>query len=253
MPVVRSRGFEIAFDVDGDGPVLTLLPGLFMGRSRWHDVGYVDALRDRFRLVTIDPLGSGDSDKALDVGAYAADLLAADTIAVLDAADVRRTAMWGYSRGAGLAADVAVLYPERVSALIAGGAPILIPRSHLPPDPASVAALRASDWPAFWDRFGMSIPVEVRERMESTNDPQVAAALVEGTVGDVVGPDRVRCPIMQYVGGGEWFWTVVRDEAEQLGSRFHQIGELGHAETFMACDTVVPLVDAFLRDASPGS
>jgi pimeloyl-ACP methyl ester carboxylesterase len=245
MTIVRSRGFEIAYEATGTGPAVVLLPGVMMPRARWWHAGYVEALAGRHTVITIDPLGLGESSQALDPAAYRADLLASDTIAVLDQEGVEQAVLWGYSRGAGLASDVAALFPDRVRGLIAGGATVLIPRSALPPDPAGVAALRAGDWDGYWERFPMPLPSEVKADFERWNDPMVAAALVEGTTGDI---DRsgLSCPVLLYVGGGEWFWEVVRDEANQLGARFERIGELGHAETFLARDTVVPLVDDFV-------
>ena len=245
MTIVRSRGFDIAYEATGSGPAVVLLPGVMMPRTRWRQAGYVEALAERYTVITVDPLGLGESSQILDPGAYRADLLALDTIAVLDQEGVEQAVLWGYSRGAGLAADVASLFPGRVASLIAGGATVLIPRSALPPDPASIAALRARDWAGYWERFPMPLPSEVKAEMEAWNDPMVAAALVEGTTGDV---DRagLSCPALLYVGGGEWFWEVVRDEANQLGARFEKIGELGHAGTFLACDTLVPLVEDFM-------
>jgi pimeloyl-ACP methyl ester carboxylesterase len=243
---VQSRGHDIAYTAAGSGPVVVLLPGMFMGRVRWIETGYLNALADDYRLLAIDPLGFGDSDKPHDPAQYHAAGLAADTLAVLDAEGVDQAHLWGYSRGTGLAADLACLHPQRCRSLVVGGSPILIPRSALPPNPDMVDALRAGDWERTWEAFGSDLPAEVTALMQQRNDPVACAAAYQGLVEDV---DRstLACPVLFYVGGGEWFWEVVRDEADSTGARLEVIGDLDHAATFQASDTVIPLVNDFLR------
>jgi len=99
----QSRGFKISYDDAGQGPVIVLIPGLTMSAADWRDAGYVDQLAVSHRVLSVDPLGNGVSDKPHDPGAYAYPAVAADVVAVMDAAGVDRATVWGYSRGAALA------------------------------------------------------------------------------------------------------------------------------------------------------
>ena len=97
-------GFRVAYDVTGSGPAVTLLSGFMMDRDTWRAAGYVAQLASRFTVVSVDPLGHGESDRPHDPAAYADDRLVEHVVAVLDAEDIASTMIWGFSRGAGIAA-----------------------------------------------------------------------------------------------------------------------------------------------------
>ena len=102
-----------------------------MTTKRWALAGY-PALASRFQLITLDTLGHGKSDQPRDPAAYDRRGVAADVIAVMDAAGIGSAHVWGYSRGGAIAANVATLYPERVRGLITGGF-LPVPTSEGPP------------------------------------------------------------------------------------------------------------------------
>ena len=81
---MRSRGFEIAYRTEGRGPTLLLLSGWSMKADQWWESGYVDALRDEFRVIAVDRLGHGRSDKPHVASAYEESLIRRPR-AVLDA------------------------------------------------------------------------------------------------------------------------------------------------------------------------
>ena len=60
---VMSRRWSISYSVTGSGPGLLLVPGFSQWAGQWAEAGYVDALSHRYRVVVVDPLGHGDSDK----------------------------------------------------------------------------------------------------------------------------------------------------------------------------------------------
>ena len=120
---VDSRGHKISYRTDGDasGAPLVLLAGFSRWSDNWWDVGYVTELRDEYRVIAIDRLGHGDSDKSHDASQYLEHLIVSDIVAVLDAESVDRAFVWGFSMGARNAAAVAALEPSRVAALVLGG------------------------------------------------------------------------------------------------------------------------------------
>ena len=49
-----------------------LVAGTFLAARDWRDLGYVEALARRWRVINVDPLGHGDSDAPHDPDAYEA-------------------------------------------------------------------------------------------------------------------------------------------------------------------------------------
>jgi pimeloyl-ACP methyl ester carboxylesterase len=64
-------------------PVLVMQHGDGNDSQNWKSLGYVERLTPYFRLILIDYLGYGQSEKIYDPEAYSMPLLASDTIAVL--------------------------------------------------------------------------------------------------------------------------------------------------------------------------
>ncbi|GCE21100.1 alpha/beta fold hydrolase [Dictyobacter kobayashii] len=54
MFLTSTDGTKIAYDVQGEGPLLLLLQGFDEPRQIWHEIGYVERLRQHFRVVTMD-------------------------------------------------------------------------------------------------------------------------------------------------------------------------------------------------------
>jgi hypothetical protein len=50
--VTSSDGTRIAYDVQGHGPALILLPGRGFPRRTWHEYGYPSRLQDQFTVIT---------------------------------------------------------------------------------------------------------------------------------------------------------------------------------------------------------
>ena len=111
----RSRGYTISYEDAGVGQVIVLITGATMSAADWRDAGYVDLLADDHRVLSVDPLGNGLSDKPRDPDAYGWPEVAGDVLAVMDAADVDRAVLWGYSRGGRLAAALAAENPDRAA------------------------------------------------------------------------------------------------------------------------------------------
>ncbi|HKV44267.1 MAG TPA: alpha/beta fold hydrolase [bacterium] len=118
----RHGGVRLAFQVFGHAAhTLLLLPGWQMAHSRvWKF--QVPYLAEWFRVVTFDARGSGRSDRP-ETG-YDHDTLTADALAVMEAAEVDRAALVGWSGGTNHAIMLAAHHPDRVSHLILiSGAP----------------------------------------------------------------------------------------------------------------------------------
>jgi pimeloyl-ACP methyl ester carboxylesterase len=65
-----SNGYRINYEVAGDGQPLLLVPGLLSCIKDYHKYGYIDALRDRFRVITMDYPGSWRERQTVGLGGY---------------------------------------------------------------------------------------------------------------------------------------------------------------------------------------
>jgi pimeloyl-ACP methyl ester carboxylesterase len=110
----RNGKVRLACEARGDGPPVLLIMGLGYGRWGWEPV--VDRLAQRFRVITFDNRGVGDSD--VPPGPYTVRQLAADAAAVLDAFDLERADVVGTSLGGMVAQELAIERPERVEKLV---------------------------------------------------------------------------------------------------------------------------------------
>jgi len=72
----------------------------------------------RSRVVLLDLLGHGRSDKPLQASAYRMDSYADEVVALLDHLQIDRAAIGGVSLGADVSLQVAVRAPERVAGLL---------------------------------------------------------------------------------------------------------------------------------------
>jgi len=117
MPHARAEdGTTIAYQVEGDGPVLVLLAGQ-ANSHRWWDPVRAGLGAGR-RTVTLDWRGTGDSgptDRELTTRR-----LAADVVAVLDHLGAERADVYGTSMGGRVAQWVAIEHGGRVRRLVLG-------------------------------------------------------------------------------------------------------------------------------------
>jgi pimeloyl-ACP methyl ester carboxylesterase len=158
MLEVRNDGVTIRYDVVGQGRPLVLLHGWCVDRSWWTESGYVDELKDGYRLVLVDLRGHGASDKPHDAASYRIGLMADDVLAVADAERLDRFAIWGLSRGGWVAWMTAAAAPERVAAIVASSA--------WDPEPEPEAPTETDDWAEALKRGGVQGLVD-RFRVES--------------------------------------------------------------------------------------
>lgn len=110
----RNGNVCLAYEVRGSGDPVLLIHGLGYARWGWEPV--VDALARDLRIALFDNRGIGGSDAPK--GPYTARQLAADAVAVLDAAGMDHAHVVGTSLGGMVAQEVATRWPERVDRLV---------------------------------------------------------------------------------------------------------------------------------------
>ncbi len=115
MATAEVNGATIAYDdTGGDGPPVVLAHGFLMDRTMFAD--QVAALRDRYRVITWDERGFGDT--LYDGGPFTYWDSAADCLGLLDHLGIDRAVLGGMSQGGFIGLRAALLAPERVRALV---------------------------------------------------------------------------------------------------------------------------------------
>jgi 3-oxoadipate enol-lactonase len=115
MPSAAINGQQIHFDdTGGDGPAVVLAHGFLMDREMFEP--QVEALRDRYRVITWDERGFGQTE--YDGKPFTYWDSASDCIGLLDHLGIERAVIGGMSQGGFVSLRVALTAPERVRALI---------------------------------------------------------------------------------------------------------------------------------------
>jgi pimeloyl-ACP methyl ester carboxylesterase len=111
-------GRRLAYSSYGDGRrVVVLLHGLLFSRYM-HDA-LARALAERgHRVLTLDLLGHGESDRPPDMWRYSMTEFGREVVALLDHLEIDEAAVMGTSLGANATLEVASLAPERVRGMV---------------------------------------------------------------------------------------------------------------------------------------
>jgi pimeloyl-ACP methyl ester carboxylesterase len=136
MPRVSANGIELYYEVHGEGQPLVLISGLGYTLWQWHRM--VPFLAEHFQVITFDNRGVGQSDKP--PGPYTAQMLAADTAALLDALEMEQAIVMGHSMGGFIAQAMALDFPQKVEKLILCSTNFGGPR-HIPATPEAMKIL----------------------------------------------------------------------------------------------------------------
>ena len=123
MPPVRTEAFthdehRLVYDEYGEGPrTVVLLHGLLLSRKMQAPVA--EPLAERgMRVVCLDLLGHGDSDRPADMSRYSMPDFGRQTVALLDHLGVERAVVGGTSLGANVTLEAAVQAPERMQGVV---------------------------------------------------------------------------------------------------------------------------------------
>jgi pimeloyl-ACP methyl ester carboxylesterase len=109
---------DIGYDVHGEGDrVLILVHGLLMNRRMYERLGPEMAARGN-RVVCVDLLGHGRSDRPDDPRLYSMTAFADQLDALLDHLELERAVIGGTSLGANVGLEFAAWHPERVRGLL---------------------------------------------------------------------------------------------------------------------------------------
>jgi pimeloyl-ACP methyl ester carboxylesterase/predicted glycosyltransferase len=142
-------GQRLFYELYGDGEeTVFLLPTWSLVHSR-HWKMQIPYFARHFRVLTMDGLGNGRSDRCRESERYGPEEFARDCLTVMDASGTQRAVIVSLSRGAQFALELARLAPERVA-----GAAFIGPMFPYTPSHWSVLL-----HPRLGSRFGRPAPV----------------------------------------------------------------------------------------------
>jgi pimeloyl-ACP methyl ester carboxylesterase len=246
MPFALNRGVRIHYQTVGDGPALVLHHGTMGSGPDWVDLGYVEALRDRHRLILIDARGHGQSDKPHDPNAYDLALRAADVVAVLDDLRLHRADFFGYSMGGWIGFGLAKHFPERFNSFILGGAHPYAEntqaiRDRMPMDRAAFAA-------GLEKTYGALLTPARRARLLA-NDLVALRALTQDrdSLADIL--PAITTPTLVFVGELDPRLAQGRQAAAEMpNATFFSLPDCDHVGTTRRTEIIIPKIRTFLRE-----
>ncbi len=145
-------GLRLFYEVYGEGEeTIFLLPTWSLVHSRYWKM-QIPYFARHFRVLVMDGLGNGRSDRCREPRRFAPGEFARDCLAVMDASGTERAVMASLSTGAQYQLELARQAPERVVGAVFIG-PLF------PYTPSHLSLLTHPLTPAFGERFSLSTPM----------------------------------------------------------------------------------------------
>jgi pimeloyl-ACP methyl ester carboxylesterase len=246
-------GIRIAYELSGSGPALLLIHGGGSNRMVWHDVGYVERLKEYFTVITLDLRGHGESEAPTTEEDYTPEKLCQDLLAVCDACGIGDFYLWGMSFGGRISRYLAAR-SNRVSKLILIGAPLGLGisddmrreieefREHWTP---IIAAQRDGTLDL------ASLPKDELEFLQNFSVPVMLAWGPAMLDWPAVEPAEILCPTLWLVGSeDEAAMASVRLYRQSLKESrilLHIVDGLGHEQVFEEIDMVFSTMLSFTQ------
>lgn len=252
--VFAADGSRISYEVAGTGPSLLIVPALFQSAASWRELGYVDRLAADHRIIVMDPLGHGASDRPHDPEAYEAEAAVTHLTAVLENEGIAEATLWGYARGAETVVYAARRRPDIVEAVVVGdmylgdyadgirgiGGDLRMLTEQL------ASALEAGDWDTYFDLRMHDLSPEARRARRAANDPAAIAAILRSDLRRPRGFLKPPAPTLAYWAADDLIARPNRALAERLPIEWAVVpGPAADAPDVV--DAVVSRVRQFLR------
>ena len=174
--VDAGDGLALNVSVSGDGPPLMVLHGFTGSTETWADLR--SRIGARFMVIAVDLPGHGLSTSPMSPERYDLNRLSDDLVRVMDAIQVDRTGILGYSMGGRAALRMALNRPERIAGLVLESTSPGIENeaereARARSDEELAEFIEREGMEAFVNRWEMlslwesqrSLPVEARERL----------------------------------------------------------------------------------------
>ncbi len=239
---------RIYYEVEGEGPPLVLHHGGGSSHERWRELGLVDALRDKYRLILFDARGHGRSDKPTTAGAYRYECWVQDIVAILDELEISKAHFFGYSLGGQIGFRIPLYAPDRFISFMLGGSH---PYDH------------RDEWQSRYELFrdGGRLAIEsAAEAGRMLSDIEIDAlhsgvreALALGLreePGVEVEVSSISTPVLLFVGANDENAQSGRKLPEAArripGATLLMFSGLGHFDVLQRLDLLLPHLQAFI-------
>jgi pimeloyl-ACP methyl ester carboxylesterase len=177
MSLLARDGYQLHWEDTGSGSPVLLIMGAVYSSAMWYPA--LPALSAQHRLISFDNRGTGGSTFS---GPASIEEMAADALAVLDAAGLETAHVYGISLGGVLALELALAAPERVRSLVLGCTCVLTsdkPRAAVEVNDALLHATRQDL--ADSTLYGSVCPAEAKARnhralLDDVAEPQALVA-----------------------------------------------------------------------------
>jgi 2-succinyl-6-hydroxy-2,4-cyclohexadiene-1-carboxylate synthase len=274
--MLECENANVYYDERGTGEPLILLHGFTVSSEYWIKTGVALKLAERYRVITMDLRGHGQSAPTASPHGYNARAIGEDLDTLADALNLSSFHLLGHSTGGIVAARYAMRRHDRLSGLMllsASSATSLVPQY----DPqarrrfadAFSKQFRAGGWEeiiaAFHDQPGPLLEGMERhpdgqrlwgtyEQLIQANNPLALAVFAQSFFWD---PDfrreqlrRISCPTLVMVGEHDTtFLEPSKVLAEEIpGSRLVILDDVGHLLGLEAPDRTVAEILNFLQD-----
>src|SRR4051794_13528748 len=111
-------GQRLAYTSYGEGARVTVLLHGLLFSQRMHDALARSLAGRGHRVVTLDLLGHGASDRPADMWRYSMTEFGREVVALLDHLEIEAAVVMGTSLGANATLEVAALAPERLRGMV---------------------------------------------------------------------------------------------------------------------------------------
>ncbi|MFX1380764.1 MAG: alpha/beta fold hydrolase, partial [Promethearchaeota archaeon] len=115
MPSVKINDINIYYEIHGEGDPFVLIRGLSSSLNSWPPYS-IGQFSKHFKIIIFDNRGAGKTD--IPHGKYSAKMMADDAIGLMDALDIKKTYLLGFSMGGCIAQEMVLNYPNRITKLI---------------------------------------------------------------------------------------------------------------------------------------
>ncbi|WP_431972316.1 alpha/beta fold hydrolase [Nocardia sp. bgisy134] len=214
--------------------------------------GYTRALVSDFTVISVDPLGLGDSDAPTRAEDYRLERRVESVTAVLDDVGVDRAAFWGYSLGAMTGYAVASHAPERLTCLVAGGFdPVGGFRSAVEPTLAELGLPPDTDAYPVMEQAAAADPYQAALIASGVRDAfRANYAMFSREPGLHIGVATAGIPVLMYAGTADPWHEPMREFAERTDeARFFSVADADHQGCWDRSRDVLPPVAEFLSSA----
>lgn len=248
MPIADLEDVDLAYEDEGEGKPIVLIHGFASSKeANWIDTGWVKLLADSgYRVIAFDNRGHGASSKFHESDDYSLDLMAGDTLALLDYLNIGHCHVMGYSMGARITSRLLIGHGDRFSsAILAGNGDSMIVGTGdwspvrgalLAPSLADVTDLRGRAFRKFADATksdleALAACVTAVRQLFTENDfkrIENRVLVAVGTDDDIAGSGEV---IADLVPNGIYLPIPRRDHMRAVGDPVYKQGVLDFLES----------------------